>query len=352
MKLETFLSSMRSLYGSASAEKLGPDSRIVISSDLHLGDGSRRDDALGNASVYRTAMERYYLERGFKLVLNGDIEELHKFELARIERHYEPLYAVFDRFAAGPGLVKLIGNHDLGLRQAKDCRYPVLDALRFAWGEENILVFHGHQAYNYFTKYNHISDFFVRFFAKPLNIHNDDVAITSDRRYKAERRIYFASKELGIVSLTGHTHRPLFESHSKYDALRMSIEDLLRRYSGSSASERVGIEESVAVYAKEFRRLSREERKRKVSRSLYSREELLVPCVFNSGCATGRSGFTVIEIENGSVALAFWSRDGGAREYVAREAVAHEGLPGYPYERFVIAREALDYVFARSRLLR
>jgi hypothetical protein len=78
-----------------------------------------------------------------------------------------------------------------------------------------------------------------------------------------ERRIYKASKRLGLVSIAGHTHRPLFESLSKYDSLRYSMESLIRDYPRADKEER----------------------------------DFVIPCLFNTGCATGGSGLTAIEIE-------------------------------------------------------
>ena len=175
--------------------------------------------------------------------------------------------------------------------------------------------------------------------------------MTSRKRFQAERRMYRVSKELGIISIVGHTHRPLFESFSKYDSLRWNIEALLRRYADAPEQDRPGIVSLVEIYSEEFKRLSRKERKQKVSRSLYEREELLVPCIFNSGCATGRGGFTAIEMDHESISLVYWTFAGKARAYLEREALFHDRMDGSPWIRYTIARDSIDYVMARSRLL-
>ena len=351
MKIQEFLTTMRTLMAGARCDNLGPDSRIVFMSDFHLGDGGKGDDFRHNADLVCGALESYYLEKNWRLVLNGDIEDLYKFKAVKIRAAYGELYAILHAFSRGPGLVKIVGNHDLGLLLHDDYEFPLESALRLDRGDGSFLAYHGHQSSRLFMKYNHLSDFLVRYVADPLKIRNADVSMTSRKRFQAERRMYRVSKELGIISIVGHTHRPLFESFSKYDSLRWNIEALLRRYADAPEQDRPGIVSLVEIYSEEFKRLSRKERKQKVSRSLYEREELLVPCIFNSGCATGRGGFTAIEMDHESISLVYWTFAGKARAYLEREALFHDRMDGSPWIRYTIARDSIDYVMARSRLL-
>ena len=55
-------------------------------SDLHLGDGGPRDDFRPNAELVHDVLRDYYLEAGYSLVLNGDIEELQRFSYAKIRK--------------------------------------------------------------------------------------------------------------------------------------------------------------------------------------------------------------------------------------------------------------------------
>lgn len=351
MKMLEFLASLRTLLEQARRETLAPESKYVFLSDLHMGDGGSRDDFRHNYPLVLETLSGRYLADGWKLVLNGDVEELHKFKPSQIRAAYGELYHTFERFRDAAGLVKIIGNHDLGMLLRDDHGFELEHALRLDRADGSILAFHGHQSYKFFMKYNYLSDFIVRYVADPLKIKNTDIPMTSKRRFKAERRIYRASKELGILSICGHTHRPIFESFSKYDSLRWSIETLLRRYSTEDSEARESTAALIAVYSSEFKRLSKKERRGKVSRSLYEREDLLVPCMFNSGCATGRHGYTAIELEGDSISLVYWTRAGEARPYLERESISREGLPGTPWTRYVIATDSLEYVMARGRLL-
>lgn len=351
MKLKEFLATMGSLMESAPKQVLTGGERMVFVSDMHLGDRSSRDDFVRNEELVMGALGSYYLNRGWRLVLNGDIEELHKFRLETIRSSYAHLFDLFRSFASGPGLAKIVGNHDLGLFLREEDEFPRDHALRLERPDGTLLAFRGHQAHKLFMKYNYLSDFIVRYIADPLHIHNLDIPMTSARRFKAERRIYRASKELGIVSIAGHTHRPLFESYSKYDTLRWNIEAMLRRYTLAAEEDKPNLSQLIGIYSAEFKRLSKKDKKRKVSRSLYEREELLYPCMFNSGCLTARGGFTAIEVEGPDIYLVYWSKEGAARPYIEREAHYTDQCAGTPWLKYTLSRDSLDYVFARIRLL-
>ncbi len=351
MKMLEFMTTLRTLHEHSRRESLERDSRIVFLSDLHMGDRGARDDFRLNAGLVVDSLAGHYLPGGWKLVLNGDIEELHKFKPPVVRHAYDDLYGLFGAFARQDRLVKIVGNHDLALLLRDDHEFKLEHAFRLDRPDGSILAFHGHQSSKFFMKYNYLSDFLVRYIADPLKLKNMDIPMTSKRRFKAERRIYRASKELGIISIVGHTHRPIFESFSKYDTLRWNIETLLRRYASEDGEVRESTAALIAVFSAEFKRLSRKERKNKVSRSLYEREELLVPCMFNSGCATSRHGYTAIEIEGSSISLVYWTKTGSARPYLEREAMRQDGLAGTPWVRYTLASDSLEYVMARAKLL-
>ena len=346
-----FLESVKEMAREAERVSLNHSSKIMILSDLHLGDGSSSDDFTRNEAAVLDALRSWYLPRGFLLILNGDVEDLHKASFQDIRAGHEEFYRILTEFSAKGLLRKIIGNHDLGLLLRKDLEYPVSHALRLEWRGRSLLVYHGHQASTFFVRYNYLSHFVVHYLANPLRIKNAEVPMTSKRRFRAERRIYKASRKLGLVSITGHTHRPLFESLSKYDSLRFKLETLIRQYMSASEEEKGGISEIVGVYSAELRRLAGKDRKKR-SRSLYESEEALMPCLFNSGCATGKSGFTAIEIEDGAISMVYWTASDRARPYVDRESLSKEILEGTPWVRYVLNRDLLDYVVARAELLR
>ena len=358
MSFEEFFSSFSEFLESSPVLHLDGDSRIVFLSDLHMGDGGRSDDLEHNRDLAMTALERWYLERGYTLILGGDVEDLQKFKLGKIERAWGGLYGLFDAFAERGALYKLVGNHDLALIRESDYPYPLSHGLRLERGGRTIFCFHGHQASKLFVNYRYLGDFVVRYLAKPLKIKNASISGDSRQTFKAERRIYRASKKLGIVSICGHTHRPLFESLSKYDSLRWSIEELLCEYPAASPERKEKIAQLVGLYRAECERLGKAELRWDLSKSLYEEKALLIPCVFNSGCATGRKGITAIEIESspsaptgGRISLVHWANEGQARPYLVEEALLEDRIEGTGASRYLLRQAELDQVFARIDLL-
>lgn len=351
MKFKEFLVSYSNLLASAPKEELKDDSRYVFLSDLHMGDGGSRDDLAPNRGLVQNMLAKYYLEGGYTLVLNGDIEDLSKFRYSDIRTAWASLYAVFDAFASEGRLRKIVGNHDLGLLKIKDYPYELSHGLLLERGHDRLFAFHGHQASKFFTKHDYLSDFIVRYLAKPLAIKNSSVDDDKLRRFKTERRIYRASRKLGVVAITGHTHRPLFESLSKYDSLRWAIEGLVAEYPLADDSKRKSIAEMVSLYRDELARLGKRELSFDLSRSLYDRGSLLVPCLFNSGCATGKHGATAIEYRDGELLLVQWTGKRGPKPYIELEALQKDRMEGTSYSRYLLRRSPAAHVFARLELL-
>jgi predicted phosphodiesterase len=345
---EQFSEGLLAQMATAPAIGVGGDSRIVILSDLHMGDGSSGDDLRPNGELLSTALERHYLERGSTLVLNGDIEDLQKFPLRRIRAAWGGLFSLFDRFAREGRLRKVYGNHDEDLLEASRYPYPLYPGLRLEWGKRRLYAYHGHQASGFFVKHNDMSGAVIRYVFHTLGIRNRSPSQDSNRRYGVERKIYEFSRRSGIVSLIGHTHRPLFESLSKYDRLRYEIERLCLEYCEAAPERRGEIERRVAVFKDEFGRMGRRDRRR--ARGLYGRD-IILPCLFNSGSAIGGKGVTALEIEGERIALVYWFEEGKARPYLALEAGPGSAVEGSRIRRVALASKSLADVFARMDLL-
>jgi UDP-2,3-diacylglucosamine pyrophosphatase LpxH len=351
MKFKEFFASFEAFVKALPVEAMADDARYVILSDLHLGDGGKRDDLARNRVLVLESLRGWYLEKGCILVLNGDVEDAYKFKLKDVRAAWPEFFSILDEFAAAGRLRKIVGNHDLALLREKDQPYILSHGLVLERGGRRIVVFHGHQASRFFVHYDYISYFITRYLAKPLRIRNTSISSDSRHRYKAERRIYRASKKLGIVSIAGHTHRPLFESLSKYESLRWAIEDMLREYVDAGVARRREIAGTVKVYRDELGRLGEDGIKYSLSRSLYEDRDVLIPCVFNSGCATGKKGYTAIEIAGKDIELVHWGSAEKCRRYIAEGALESEGIEGTDWRRYVLRRDSLDRVFARIELL-
>jgi predicted phosphodiesterase len=325
--------------------------RIVILSDLHLGDGGPRDDFRHNAALVQEVLRSHYLEAGFTLVLNGDIEELQRFPYEAIQRGWPGVLAIFRAFRRQTALDRIVGNHDELLPTVADpSERPFLEAVRFTMNGNCIVVFHGHQATIFFERFNAISGFLLRHVANRLHIPNLPAVYESRRKYLTEHRVYAFSSSRKIVSVIGHTHRPLFESLSKIDTLRFRIEQLCRDHSTASPGERSAIEEAITFCRVELERLWEKDRENSLRSSLYS-ERISIPCLFNSGCAIGKRGFTAIEIAGGQIALVHWFDRRRGERHMSEDGRVAERLGSTSYYRAVLKQDRLAYVFTRIRLL-
>ena len=328
----------------APERRLSRGEKVVVFSDLHLGGGGRRDDLLPNAELLMGALRRYYLPGRYTLVLNGDVEELQRFQLPQIRRQWAGFYELLGEFARRGRLERLVGNHDAELALLGDS-YPaprLLESLRLVRGRESLLLFHGHQASYLQTRFLGLVAVLLRCVANPLGIHNWSVSRSSRRRFRVERRVYAFARGHRQVVLIGHTHRPLFESLSKLDALRFRIENLCRQIPASSGGRRATLELELTARKRELEQVLAR-RGRDPQGTLYE-SPLLVPCLFNSGCCIGKRGLTGLEIDPGGIALVHWFDQN-------RSGHTGQALAGTPYRREVLEREPLDYLFTRVRLL-
>jgi UDP-2,3-diacylglucosamine pyrophosphatase LpxH len=330
----------------------GADYRLVIFSDLHLGDGGGSDDFKKNGDLFLAVLRRHYLEENFTLVLNGDIEELARFSLKRVMANWSDVYRAWAEFAARGSLIKLVGNHDLSLlrHRPQDLPFPVIEALKIRLGAKTLFVAHGHQTSHLNWAFQTLGILFLRWLLHPLGFGNYTVAQSSRRRFRVERRMYRFARQKKIMTLIGHTHRPLFESLSRLDTLKIEIENLCRQYPQAAAGEKLELEAKLALLKEEYVELQHKDRRTQSSENLYHDGPLL-PCLFNSGCGIGRHGVTAIEIVRGRAALVYWFDRRKSAKYFESAGYQPRQLGNSDYFRVVLKEEDLDYIFARINLL-
>ncbi|MCL2608471.1 MAG: serine/threonine protein phosphatase [Treponema sp.] len=328
---------------------LSAGGRAVILSDLHMGAGLR-DDLAHQGELVTALLRDYYLERGWILVLNGDIEELHRHPLHRIRERWGELYRVFALFAEAGRLYKLVGNHDDALLHRKSYPFKLHQMIRIETGTIPAYVYHGHQPSIVYSNFNKLMGIGIRYVLRPFGIGNISWRRNPYHRYAVEKAAYDFSLEQNCISIIGHTHRPLFESLGRFEYIRFEIESLCRRFPLSSGEERERIRSEVEFLRVELGKLSRSERRSVLRQSLYG-QELPVPCLFNSGCAIGRKGLNAIEISAEDIALTYWFERGKGKRFVGRGEYRTEEIADGRYLRAVLNRERLDSILARISLL-
>ncbi|MEI8096001.1 MAG: metallophosphoesterase [Spirochaetales bacterium] len=342
---------LESLWQTSPRRKVLRGERFVILSDLHMGRGDRKDDFLRNGALFVDALEHYYLPRGFTLILNGDIEELLRVPRAEIVRAWKPVYDLFARFRDRGKLIWLIGNHEILPGKQSDPYYTDHfdgESLILELPGQDIFVFHGHQAgVANSGRYNQAIGWSLRLFANSLGIGNTSVAHDSQKKFKLEKAIYEFSRGKKLLSVMGHTHRPLFESLSKQESLGIQIERLCRDFPAADEGRKAWIRRSVRNLRRDYLRAQQ------TAQPLVSRVygDMLVPCLFNAGCAVGKRGFTSLELKSGHLGLVSWTSPDRSDRLGDYRGTKPPRLHGEGAYRSVLRRESLDYISSRVELL-
>ena len=346
-----------SLLNNSQVLKINSKSKIVIFSDLHIGRRNRKDDFLANSAMFMYLLEHYYLPRGYTLILNGDIEELQRNRFSKVKGKWPDLYALFDEFDSDNRFYKIIGNHDSELLNYNiaDTNNKHFEAIVLDYEGNTILIFHGHQASVSFILTTRLVKYGLRYIAQPLGIKNITRSFNSTKVHKLEQFIYEFSSKRKIISIIGHTHRPLFESLSEVDLLRYKIENLLRSYPEKDTDElkkskREFIEDEIRSYKEQIEKIYKENHEYGFRSSLYN-QELVIPSIFNSGSVIGKKGLTAIEISGSNISLIhYFDRSKNIKNYSYSEDRIKQ-LDDTSYYRTVLKKEALDYIFRRIKFL-
>ncbi len=352
---------LKKAYHNAPVLEIQSGDKYIILSDFHIGGARRRDEFLKNAPLVIKALKEWYLPEGYKLVLNGDIEELHRVSLRKVSNSWRDLYAVFRDFKHGPGLYKIIGNHDHGAQfywktgrtiEEREVNADILPSLRLMYKGDPLLILHGHQASLYNSPFRHkVNRFALRFIAHPLHINNIKRDYLSNRPLKAEQRIFEFAKEQGIVVITGHTHRALFEGHSEVEYLKFRLDSMIRDYMQMKKDEAAEtLRKAIRDTAVTLQTVIDSE-DYKSHGSIY--DPLSLPCLFNAGTVIHKFGATGIEIARGKISLCAWYDSNNPRSRIFHYEKSTLPFPEAPWIRKVVLKsDSLDYIFTRIKLLR
>ena len=340
------------IFQEAPTIELKKNDRYVVFSDLHMGDGGSTDDFKSNSDLFKTALNDYYLAGSYSLILNGDVEEMQRFKLKKILERWKEIFEIFDLFHKHTRLIKTIGNHDLelSLMKEKPYKYDLLEAFKLKHKKHHLFFFHGHQASKKYQQHNLLIGFTLKYFANPLGIKNYSVAHSSRKQYKIEKRAYHYSAYRKIVSVIGHTHRPLFESLHKVERLKYKIEQLCREYSTDKAMRTEEIKEAIKSNKRDLKQYYKQALDTNYQNYVYN-TIFHIPCLFNSGCVIGKRGMTCLEIENGMIRLVHWFDGNISKKYLQQSGYSPEPLGESGFYRMVINEESLDYVFTRIKFL-
>lgn len=220
-------------YNNARVEHFDDNSKYIIFSDLHRGNGSHFDEFSKNQNVFRHALE-YYFANGYTYIEAGDGDELWENpRVADIKNAHFHIFDVIKKFNDTNRLIMLYGNHNIYMKnmdyvkehfytsynEYKEGEYEFLmgmvpiEALVLKHDEtgQEIFTVHGHQgdflndqfwfptmiSLKYFWRYLH--SFGIRNPASPVK--------NTFKRHKIERNFNKWIDKNRIMLICGHTHR-------------------------------------------------------------------------------------------------------------------------------------------------
>jgi UDP-2,3-diacylglucosamine pyrophosphatase LpxH len=353
MKIKQVYKQLDVLFEEAERVKFEKNSKFVVFSDLHMGDGSSKDDFRSNATLFENVLQKYYLPNDFGLILNWDVEELQRFPLKKIMSKWSYVFDIFKKFQANGGIWKLLGNHDLTLVTEDQNTYPMAynEALVLEHPSGEIFLFHGHQASTTYQKHNKLVGYTLKYLANPLRITNYSVAHDSRKQYAIEKKVYHHASFRKHMAIIGHTHRPLFESLSKPERLKYQIERLCRDFAREEKEDvKKSIKKLIKSKKKELKKIFKKNPNALNATQLYN-SIFHIPCLFNSGCTIGKRGITCLEIDHEKISLIHWFDKNVSDKYLKRKGYEPELIDDGHIFRMPINEEFLDYIFTRIRLL-
>lgn len=203
--------------------------QFVIFSDVHKGDGNPlTDDFQHNSTTYQKALY-YYLHQGYKLILNGDIEECWKTPYSAILDVYgDSAFAIERDFVrkGGEYYLRTYGNHDDDWANPNNVKRHLAPALKqqitvypaIQLGDK-IMIAHGHQGDWASDRIARLSRSVVRRLWRPIQetFHvqlEEPIAQNHPICTNRDRYLHQWAATHHQMLIAGHTHRPHFHPRS------------------------------------------------------------------------------------------------------------------------------------------
>lgn len=221
-------------YEEAQSINYNNDTKIVIMSDCHRGNGENSDNFFKNQNIAFVALS-YYNEKNFIYIEAGDGDELWEGNSqADIIEMYGCIFWMLSQFNKSNRLYMLFGNHDIAKKDsnfAKENYASYYDAVQNKYiplfedikihesvilnhivSGNKILVLHGHQADYFNNSLFWLSRFLVRYLWKPLEVIGVKNPTSAAKNYlkkeSIEKHIIKWANTNRQIVIAGHTHRP------------------------------------------------------------------------------------------------------------------------------------------------
>ncbi len=224
---------------------LNAESKYVLFSDCHRGNGTNNDNFLKNQHLYIAALKHYY-KNGFTYIELGDGDELwENRKMEQIKEIHSEVFQLLSRFYCDNRLYMIYGNHDIVKKSASfskkkcasfycsssQCSLPLFPDITFYSGlilenpdrRERLYLTHGHQASLLNSSLWPVNRFLVRYVWKPLEqigiLDPTSAAKNYTSKQRTEKKLTKWAQKNGRTLIAGHTHRPMTmenPTHSPY----------------------------------------------------------------------------------------------------------------------------------------
>lgn len=260
---------LNKIYHNSKRIKIDDNSKIVIMSDCHRGNGTNSDNFIKNENIYKAALNNYY-NNGFTYIELGDGDEMWEVKNYQeiIDEHLDT-FKLLKKFNDSNRLYMLYGNHDkckiysevlekyfykyynkITKKEEELLNNLIIyESLVLDYKNDAIFMLHGHQIDLLNNTLWKLARFLVRYIWKNLEFIGIKDPTSAAKNYKVTKKLEKKLQNWSIknnkILISGHTHRPIFP---------------------------------------------------KAGQSLY----------FNDGSCIHPSGITCLEIENGHITLVKW----------------------------------------------
>lgn len=224
------------IFNEADQITFDDNSRIVLMSDCHRGDGNWPDDFSRNQNLCFVALNHYY-KKNFTYIEIGDGDELWENKrFSDIKQAHSHVFWLLSRFYSEGRLHMIFGNHDMVKRDKRFAEenfydyyneperkyYPLFKGIKFHEGlvlkykptGHKILLIHGHQVDYLNNRLWKLARFLVRYFWRPLtSIGVNDptrAAKNYNKKEATEKKLTEWVLREKHMLIAGHTHRPMF----------------------------------------------------------------------------------------------------------------------------------------------
>lgn len=212
-----YISRMDSSYMHALALPLRQDSKYIVFSDCHRGDGRADDNFLKNELMYLAAL-RYYYKNGYTYIELGDGDELwENRSIEKIKEMHPHSFAMIEKFRKEDRFYPVYGNHDMVKKETayskKHLGGPCYPGILLEDPQKKLFLTHGHQADVMNSTFWKVNRFLVRYLWKGLELLGvpDPTSAAKNNTHKArtEKRLTKWAAQNDVILITGHTHRPM-----------------------------------------------------------------------------------------------------------------------------------------------